>query len=65
MRQALLAGYKFRDCDPVGCATCSQTVTRAAFDVLWYYAGPEDQLPSGPVGEPIHGGLEGVVECRF
>lgn len=56
MRDTLLEGYKFRACAATPCATCKREVTRAAFDMLWYYASPKDQLPVGAVGQPIHGG---------
>jgi len=63
MRNALLEGYKFRACEATPCATCSKTVTRAAFDMLWYYANPTDELPAGAVGQPIHGGA--TILVRF
>jgi hypothetical protein len=45
LREGLLASYRFRPCDPTNCAICERSVTRAAFEMLWYYAAPGSEGP--------------------
>lgn len=56
MRERLLASYRFRSCSETYCVLCERSITRAAFEMLWYYAAPNSKLPTHAQAESIAGG---------
>lgn len=56
MREGLMASYRFRTCEQTNCAICKRAITRAAFEMLWYYTAPDTELPDYAQVQLLGGG---------
>jgi hypothetical protein len=56
MRDGMLASYRFRECALTNCAICERSITRAAFEMIWYYTNPNSDVPDHAQVQVIGGG---------